>query len=179
MSQKFIIICLIIFTAGTVRIETIIPSEHVRINMHYFQASIDIVKVRDHLTHSILMPIPFPNIHLFVYSQVVGQLPIPSLSITIKMLQANVTSLIRHPSKISGLPLCFYGCPKVASLQAVRARSVPSYKCTPPKKKSRSSVEDANGEELPTAQAQHREEFLDTSTSINAAICDCKQLLFY
>lgn len=59
----------------------------------------------------------------FVLTQVIDKLPIPSLSVAIKMPQITVENLMSEPKRIRGLPLCYYGCPRAA---ANRQRSADS-----------------------------------------------------
>ncbi|CAL8072209.1 unnamed protein product [Orchesella dallaii] len=77
-------------TAGSVYIETIRESEHVKIHLPYLLTTIDVIKVID-------------------------KLPIPSLSVAIKMPQVTVENLMSEPKRIRGLPLCYYGCPRAAA----------------------------------------------------------------
>jgi len=125
-------------TAKNVYIETIREGEHVKIQLPFLGTTIDIFKL-------------------------IGHLPLPSLSITIKMPAANLTSLLSDSKRIRGLPLCFYGCPKTAS---IRPRSVDpsSHKCPSVSGTDTPNANNADDDESFEAQS--------SENSISSAICD-------
>ncbi|CAG7819100.1 unnamed protein product [Allacma fusca] len=120
-------------TAGNVYIETIKESEHVKIHFPYLLATIDIIKVVD-------------------------RLPIPSLSVTIRMPQVQVNSFVNDPARLRGLPLCFYGCPKTATMKPRSAETTASL-CANYDSSSSSTVS-----EFPSGGSSG-------GNTINAAIC--------
>ncbi|OXA51415.1 uncharacterized protein LOC110852246 [Folsomia candida] len=79
-------------TSGNVFIETVTESEHSKIHLPYLSTTIDVIKVLD-------------------------KIPIPSLAVTIKMPQASAQGFMSEPKRLRGLPLCFYGCPRTATMR--------------------------------------------------------------
>lgn len=117
-------------TSGNVFIETVTESEHSKIHLPYLSTTIDVIKVIEqkialHCIHTDYASVN-SNIYVctwlfkrkyFVCLQVLDKIPIPSLAVTIKMPQASAQGFMSEPKRLRGLPLCFYGCPRTATMR--------------------------------------------------------------